>query len=124
MTVMTPKEYAEHLATAGKRLHPQVTKVINRGAMNVRDDWKARATAANPVHARKYASTIRLRRTMIVDGVVTAVVEPTGFPSAKFGTILELGGPHNAPQLSHVEALKAEVPNLVAWLGKAAGQCL
>lgn len=118
MTTYTLAEYRDHLAGAGKRLAPKMVKTMQRGGLTIRDDWRRRAASKNPVHARKYASTIIMRRTIVVDGALTVTVEPGPWGQGKLGQVLEYGrgGALNAPQISHLEALEAELPNMVKWL--------
>lgn len=117
-------EWQKHLASAGQRMHPQASRVLNKGAMNIRDDWKKRAARKNPVHAKKYASSIAITGAKVIGGDLVATVEPRLGPAAKFGVILEYGGPHSAPQRSNAEAMAAEAPNLAHWVAKVAAECL
>ena len=118
MTVLTPAQYAAQLRESGRSLSPEVAKVINRAAANVRDDWRRLAKAKNPTHAPGYQASIRVSWARVSDGVVRASVSPEGIKPAKLGTILEMGGPRNAPQMSHVQAAAREVPKLLKFLGQ------
>ncbi len=122
MSTWTAKQFAEHLATTGRRLDPIVTKTVNRAAMNIKEDWRRRAAEKNPPGSAsaKYPSTIVQRRGTVEGGVYTAAVEPLSKGQGLLGAILEHGGAHNAPQHSNVEAADAEAPNLAKWLAKAA----
>ncbi len=125
MTTYTPKEFAAHLATVGMRLHPEATRIVNKAANNIRDEWRSLAKAKNPPGSRSagYPHTIRAHYATITNGVIEASVEavaPSQKSHAKLGVILEYGGPHNAPQRSNLAALNKEAPNLAEWLLKAA----
>lgn len=124
MTVYTTKQYAEHLASVGRRLDPLMVRTMNRAGLNIRDDWRKRASRKNPIHAKKYPSTIVMRRTIVVDDYITVSVEPGSWGQGKLGMVLEYGGPLSRPQLSNVEALNAEAPELVKWLAKIAGDVI
>jgi hypothetical protein len=124
MTAYTLKEYAAHLAAAGKQLDPAMKRTMTKAGLNIRDDWRKRATAKNPVHAKKYPSTIIMRRTIVVDGMLSVTVEPGSWGQGKLGMVLEYGTPWSAAQMSHMEALEAETPELLRWLAKAAADAV
>ena len=123
MTTYTPKEFAAHLATSGRRMAPQLTRTVNKAAMNIQADWRRRATVHNPPgsHAGNYPSTIAKNRGMVRGDVYSISVEAKlGRGQKNLGSVLEYGGAHNAPQLSNIAALNAEAPNLADWLAKIA----
>ena len=120
----TPKEYAEHLAEAGKVLNRQAVATISRAAGNIKRDWRDRAAVSNKRAAKKYPSTIVQRRTKLEAGYITATVETVSRGQGKLGAILEHGGPRNAPQLNNRKAAAVEAPNLAEWLARlAADSC-
>ena len=123
MTTYTPKEFAAHLASTGRRMHPQLTRTVNKAGMNIQADWRRRATAANPPgsHAANYPSTIAKNRGTVTAGVYSISVEAKlGRGQKNLGSVLEYGGANNAPQRSNIAALNAEAPNLAQWLAKIA----
>lgn len=122
----TVKQYQEHLATAGLRLHRPMVSTMNRAAGNIKRDWRAQAAAKNKVHAPKYAGAIVMRRTVVVHGNVVATVEPrfTKRSQGPLSTALEFGGQYSAPQRSNINALESELPSLEKWLLKMAGDVL
>lgn len=124
MTTFSPQEFSDRLATAGKRLHPEVSRILNKAAKNVRDDWRSMAARQNPAHAKRYPGSIAATWARVSRDGVEASVAPKHGPQAKLGTVLELGGPRNAPQLSHLEAAAREIPAMNKWLAKAAEECL
>lgn len=126
MTTYTPKAFAAHLATAGQRLHPELTRTVNKAAMNVKADWRRRAAVHNPPGSAsaRYPSTIVQRRGKVVGGVYTAEVESLDRGQGKLGSVLEYGGGRNAPQRSNVAALDAEAPVLAAWLERIAAKVI
>jgi hypothetical protein len=125
MTTWTPTEFAEHLASSGKRLHPQMTRVVNRGAMNIQADWRQRAARLNPPGSASagYAKTIVKRRGKFTRGSYYIEVEAVG-GQGLLGAILEYGGPHNAPQRSNVAAANKEAPELRKWMAKIAAEVI
>lgn len=126
MSTWTPKEFAAHLATAGKRLEPGLTKTVNKAAMNIQGDWRKRAATHNPPGSAssRYPSTIVKRRGRFEGHTYVAVVETLDRGQGKLGSILEYGGGRNAPQRSNVAAANAEAPNLAEWLVKLAAKAI
>jgi hypothetical protein len=122
VTTYTPEEYAAHLRTSGKRLNEAIVPVLNRAAFNIRDGWQKRAREANRVHAPDYAQSIQRGKLLVERNTFTVTVEPIGRGQGPFGMILEYGTPTSAPQLSHVAALKEELPNLMRWTRKVASE--
>jgi hypothetical protein len=122
VTTYTPKEFAAHLATSGQRMNPKMRSTMNRAAGNIKRDWRAQAAAKNPAHARKYAGSIVMKRTVIVDGNLTITVTPRfgGRSQGNLGPVLEYGGDHSVAQLSNMSALERELPSLLTWLSKIA----
>jgi hypothetical protein len=122
----TPKEFAAHLATTGQRIHPQLTRTVNKAAMNIQADWRRRATRLNPPGSAsaKYPATIVKSRGTFTPGSYSIEVGPASRGQGKLGVILEYGGPHNAPQRSNVAAANAEAPELAKWLAKLAAEAI
>lgn len=122
MTTYTPKEFADHLASAGQRLDPQLTKTVNKAAMNIREEWRRLAREKNPPGSASatYPSTIVMRRGRFEGHTYVATVETLDRGQGKLGVILEYGGAGNAPQRSNVAALEKEAPVLAEWLAKIA----
>lgn len=126
MTTFTPKEYAAHLAGAGKQLHPQVIKTMNKAAMQVQAEWRRLAAQKNPPGSAsaKYPSTIVKHRGRFEGGTYIAEVETLDRGQGPLGSILEYGGAHNAPQRSNVAAADKEAPVLAKWLTQFAAEVL
>lgn len=122
MSTWTPKEFAAHLATTGQRIHPQLSRTVNKAAINIQADWRRRAVALNPPGSAssKYPATIVKSRGRFTPGSYEISIEPASRGQGTLGVILEYGGPHNAPQRSNVAAAKAEAPELAKWLAKLA----
>jgi hypothetical protein len=108
------------LAGAGAAANREVAATVKRGAVNIRKAWRQDAAQANPIHAKGYAYTIGFDMYQAqVSGEVRAVIGPDkDRGQGALGNLLEFGGPENAPQLSGQQALDAEAPRLVEWLGK------
>lgn len=127
MATWTPKEFAAHLATTGRRLDPRMTRTINKAAMNIQADWRRRAITHNPPGSAssKYPATIRKTAGHFTAAHVYEIsVEPAPRGQGKLGAILEYGGAHNSPQRSNVAAAKAEAPELAKWLAKLAAEAI
>jgi hypothetical protein len=126
VSTWTPKEFAAHLATTGQRIHPQMTRTVNKAAMNIQSDWRKRAISLNPPGSasHKYPATIVKSRGVFTPGNYEISIGPASRGQGKLGVILEYGGPHNAPQRSNVAAANAEAPVLAKWLAKLAAEAI
>lgn len=118
--VWTPAEFAAHLASSGQRLNPLLVKTMNKAGYQIRDDWRSRAAAKNPIHAPKYPSTIHMGRTIVNSaGEVIVTVEPLAIGQGNLGMVLEhTGNAWSRAQHSDQEAVDAEIPVLLGWLQK------
>lgn len=110
------EDYQALLEANAGSVNKDISKVLNRGAINIRRDWVGDAQRHNPRHARLYPGTIVIRWARASDRTPEAVIEPSKGKQAKLGTILEYGTPTSAPQLSRVRARDKEAPKLKAHL--------
>jgi len=127
MSTWTPKQFADHLATVGVRVRPEVARTMNKAAMNIQHDWFMRARRLNPPGSAssKYPSTI-IKTPGRYTGAAhyTIGVETANRGQGKLGVILEYGGGLNAPQRSNVAAAAKEIPELRRWLAKIAAEAI
>ena len=126
MSTWTPKEFSAHLASSGQRIHPQMTRTVNKAAMNIQADWRRRASALNPPGSAsaKYPASIIKSRGTFTPGHYSIEIGPASRGQGQLGVILEYGGPHNAPQRSNVAAADAEAPVLAMWMAKLAAEAI
>jgi hypothetical protein len=103
-------------------LTPQeVRSVVTRGAMNVKKDWRQRATGIK--HARRYPASISFDVDRLDNGYQAVIgPEDTEQNQGFLGHVLEFGGAHNAPRNDGGQALDAEAPRFEQAIAEVAGK--
>lgn len=104
------------VAASGAAIQRDGHAVVVRGALNIKNDWKANAASSAGRAARLYPSTINYDVTE-APGVIEAEVGPDRSKDhlqASFGAILEFGSVHNPPHNDGGRALDAEADRFVA----------
>jgi HK97 gp10 family phage protein len=101
------------LNAAADKTYEETRKVLSKGALNIKTDWREKA--------RTYQKAPRLFRsiTYTLDGL-TAEIGPVIGHSGSLGGIYEYGTVNNAPQPAGAPALKAETPRFEKALGDMA----
>lgn len=97
----------------------EVAKVVSKGALNIKRDWRKRATGI--AHAPRYPRSINYD----LSGF-TAEIGPEDSPENQgfLGPILEFGGAHNGPRNDGGQALEAEAPRFEKALHDLIGKQL
>lgn len=89
-----------------------MTAIVNRGAFNIKNGWRANAAASAPPHARLYPYTINYDiKTM--PGGASAEIGPDRAMKrlqASYGALLEFGSVNNPPHNDGGKALLDEEP--------------
>lgn len=113
---------AAELALAGIRMAVAGNALVTKGALNIKNDW--RASASGLVHAPAYPYSI----TFDVLPTPTAIAAEIGPDKAKrqgaLGNLIEYGSVHNPPHLDGARALAAEEPRFYAAAGDAAASAV
>jgi hypothetical protein len=113
---------AADLAGAPARLAELVPPVVSKGALNVKNDW--RANASGNKHAPHYPASI----TYDLHGDATSIEAEIGpdknLKQGPLGNILEFGTSKNPPHLDGARALAAEEPRFIAACEAVAEQAL
>jgi hypothetical protein len=111
------------LAGAGNdaRVLDVVEPVVKRGAVNIKKDWRAKAAAAAPAHARQYPYSIDFdtARSTLAHSVGAVIGPDKDKPQGALGNLLEFGSVNNPPQLSGQQALDAEADAFEQQVAKA-----
>ncbi|MET9479877.1 hypothetical protein [Streptomyces sp. NPDC006638] len=106
------------LANALERNVPQaeaeMTRIVTRGALNVKNGWRANAQASAGRHARLYPYTIGYDVTPIPGGASAEIGPDKGRPQGALGNILEFGTSRQAGHNDGGRALIAEHPQFEA----------
>lgn len=102
---------AADLAAAPGRALAGIVPVVSKGALNIKNDW--RANASGNAHAPHYPASITYD--LAVDGTaVEAEVGPDkNLPQGPLGNLLEFGSSKNPPHLDGARALAAEEPRFI-----------
>ncbi|MFE2140184.1 hypothetical protein ACFXA3_00190 [Streptomyces sp. NPDC059456] len=96
--------------------------VVTRGALNVKNGWRANATATAPPHARLYPYTINYDIKPIPGGAEAEIGPDRSMKrlQASYGAILEFGSVNNPPHNDGGRALQVEEPRFVAQVAAIA----
>jgi hypothetical protein len=109
-------DLATALVADAERAEQGMREIVERGALNVKNDWRANAVVSSRKHARRYPYTVNYDVTPVPGGA-RAEIGPDRAKSrqqASFGAILEFGSVHNAPHNDGGRALLAEEPRFRA----------
>lgn len=107
------------------RAQGQAVAVVARGALNVKNGWKANATATAGRHARLYPSSISYDMLPHPSGASAEIGPDKGAPQGPLGNLLEFGSSKNPPHNDGGLALEAEAPAFtahVAAIGEQMGR--
>lgn len=106
-----------HLARAIPLARRDARRVLVRGAVNIKRDWRANARQSAPRHAPAYPSSIGFDITSFGPDVVMAVIGPDkAGPQGALGNLLEYGSAKNPPHRDGGRALDAEEPRFEAQM--------
>jgi len=110
------------LAAAPARLAVLVPPVVSKGALNVKNDW--RANASGNAHAPHYPASITYDLDVQPDNVEAEIGPDKNLPQGPLGNILEFGTSKNPPRLEGARALAAEEPRFIEACEAVAEQAL
>lgn len=96
------------------RAQMQAVAVVNRGALNVKNGWKANATATARRHARLYPNSISYDMRPHPTGAQAEIGPDKSKPQGALGNLLEFGSVKNPPHNDGGRALEAEAPAFMA----------
>ena len=121
------REFTHRLQEAGAKTQREVKGVINKGALNIKNQMRKEASGSR--HFGQIASTITYDLTewgAFGGGVVEAEVGPNKhFRAARLGNVAYFGTSKGGGTLPDpIHALEAEIPNVERWLGDAAEDSL
>lgn len=106
------------LATALERnlaeAEAQMTAVVTRGALNVKNGWRDNAIATAGRHARAYPFSVSYDVTAIPGGAQAEIGPDKGRRQGALGNLLEYGSVKNRPHNDGGRALLAEAPRFEA----------
>lgn len=89
--------------------------VLVRGAVNIKNEWRANAAVSAGAHGRLYPLSIGFDEPTDGAGYVEAVIGPNkAARQGALGNLIEFGSVHNPPHNDGGRALEAEDPRFVA----------
>jgi hypothetical protein len=104
------------------RAQVQAVAVVSRGALNVKNGWRANATATAGRHARLYPSSISYDMRPHPTGASAEIGPDKGRPQGPLGNLLEFGSVNNPPHMDGARALAAEAPAFTLHVAAIAAQ--
>lgn len=111
----TLKEFADDLRRAAHDVLDEGEKVVSKGAVNVKRDWRERWQGFTHAPALPRAITYDMTRS---DASVSAEIGPDkDLRQGALGNLLEFGSVNNPPHPGGLPALAAEEPRFVNAVG-------
>ncbi|WP_431999329.1 hypothetical protein [Streptomyces sioyaensis] len=92
----------------------EMTRVVTRGALQVKNGWRDNAQASSGKHAPHYPRAISYDVHPIPGGAHAEIGPDKGRTQGALGNLLEFGSVHNAPHNDGGRALAQEDPRFVA----------
>lgn len=104
-----------HLARVVPQARRDTRRVMMRGALNIKRDWRKNARQTAPKHARLYPKSINFDLlTFGPDQLLAEIGPDKGGPQGALGNLLEYGSVKNPPHNDGGRALAAELPRFEA----------
>jgi len=113
---------AAELAAAPERLAALVPPVVFKGALNIKNDW--RANASGNAHAPYYPASITYDMDVRAGAVEAEIGPDKDKKQGALGNILEFGTSKNPPHNDGGRALAVEEPKFIAACEAVAEQAL
>ena len=113
---------AAELAAAEARLAVLLPPVVSKGALNIKNDW--RANASGNAHAPHYPASITYDMDVRADAVEAEIGPDKDKKQGALGNILEFGTSKNPPHNDGGRALAVEEPKFIAACEAVAEQAL
>lgn len=102
------------LAAAPERLAVDLPAVVSKGALNIKNDW--RASLAGLPHLPHLPGAIGYDLSVTLDSASAEIGPDKDKKQGPLGNIIEFGTSKNPPRLDGQRALDAEEPKFVAAL--------
>lgn len=111
---------AAELALAGARMVAQGTALTSKGALNIKNDWKASASGLK--HAPLYPASISYDLIPSPGAIAAEIGPDKSRPQGALGNLIEYGSSKNPPHLDGARALAAEEPRFYEAASEAAAK--
>ena len=102
------------LGAAPERVLAGLGPVVAKGALNIKNDW--RASASGLAHAPAYPASITYDEDVSADGASAEIGPDKDKKQGALGNLIEFGSSKNPPHLDGQKALDAEEPRFLAAL--------
>ncbi|WP_405019553.1 hypothetical protein OHV05_24455 [Kitasatospora sp. NBC_00070] len=113
------------IARAGAEIEREAAAVVARGALNIKNDWRANARQTAGRHARIYPASIGYDLHPLPGGGARAVIGPDkDLPQGPLGNILEYGSASSPPHNDGGRAFLAEEPRFLIEVARLGGELL
>ena len=112
------KALATDLGRTTKEVEREADKVLERGALGVKNAMVEDAKSSHSGYAKRFASSISYDRRYGVGRMSYEIGPDKSRPQGALGNLLYFGSRNNAPTLDIEAGLIAEEPRLVSEMGK------
>jgi len=122
----TPETFAaELIASAGQAL-VETRMVVQKGALNIKNGWKANVAQTAPHHGAAAARWINYETTVNATTIDAEIGYDKTHKAARLGNLLEFGGggDHSPPHRDGGRALETEQPRFEDAMTRMAGKLL
>ena len=109
---------ATDLGRTPKEVEREADKVLERGALGVKNAMVADAKASHSGYAKRFASSISYDRRYGVGRMSYEIGPDKSRPQGALGNLLYFGSRNNAPTLDIEAGLIAEEPKFLSEMGK------
>ena len=113
------RKLAAELGAIPPQTMPQVRAVLQKGALNIKNDWRARWTGLSHVPALPYSITYDT--TLLATSAKAEIGPDKGKRQGALGNLIEFGSINNAPHPGGGPALAAEAPKFEKALADVLG---
>lgn len=100
----------------------QARAVVERGALNIKNGWRANAAATAGQHARLYPASISYDMRPHPTGASAEIGPDKTRPQGALGNLLEFGSKNNPPHMDGARALLAEQAAFMAHIAAIGAQ--
>lgn len=118
------RSLATDLGRSSTEVADRAEKVLERGALNVKNRMVADARASHNGHARRFASSISYDRATRIGKLGYEIGPDKERAQGALGNLLYFGSSKNAPTLDIEAGLIEEEPRLVSEMGKLLEQVI
>ena len=117
-------QLARALEVTSRAAGVEMAAIVSRGALNVKNVWRANARATAGRHARMYPSSVSYDVTPIPGGATAEIGPDKSRLQGALGNLLEFGSVNNPPHNDGGRALLVEEPRFAEQVEQLADRAL